>query len=333
MPVVRQIVLPKKIHAEVSDPPGPITARDRLNHQIQHTKIECVPIGDLKPNRRNAKKHPDRQIALLVENYKQFGFTQPILIDEDGVILCGHGRYFAANRLELAHLPAIRLSGLSPAEKQALAIADNKLPELGEWDLDLLQGELAALFDIETELSFDPFITGYETAELDQILQNDPDTGRADPADQTQPLDPAALPITANGDVWECGAHKVLCGSSLEPSDVRKLMGDERAGIAFADGPYNVPNGGHVTRRADVREFAMANGEMSEDDFTAFNRIFCQNLLTYLVPGAVVYLCMDWRHLRELMTGAGAVFGALRNLIVWVKTNAGWALSTGPNMR
>jgi hypothetical protein len=247
-----------------------------------------VPIGDLKPNRRNAKKHPDRQIALLAENFEQFGFTQPILIDEEGVILCGHGRYYAARKLELAHLQAIRLSNLSSAEKRALAIADNKLGELGEWDLDLLKGELEILFDTETELSFDPAIIGFETPELDQLLQDDPDTGRADPADQTEPPDPAALPVRANGDVWECGSHKVLCGSSLESADVKKLMGEERAGIAFADGPYNVPNGGHVTRRPGVREFAMANGEMSEDDFTAFNRIYCQNLRTHLAPGAVV---------------------------------------------
>jgi DNA modification methylase len=282
-----------------------------------------VPIGDLKPNRSNAKKHPEQQIALLVENYKQFGFTQPILIDEEGVILCGHGRFFAAQKLELAHLPAIRLSNLSPEEKRALAIADNKLAELGEWDLDLLQEELGALFDPESELSFDPDIIGFETVELDQLLQGDPDTGRADPADQTEPPDSAALPVTANGDVWECGAHKGACGSSLESGDVKKLMGEERAGIAFADGPYNVPNGGHVTRRTDVREFAMANGEMNEDDFTAFNRIFCQNLRSYLVPGAVAYLCMDWRHRLELQTAADGAFGALRNQIIWVKTNAG----------
>jgi hypothetical protein len=168
MPVVRQIVLPKKIHAVVSDPPDAQAhqVRDRLNLQIQQTKIECVPIGDLKPNRRNAKKHPERQIALLAENYGVFGFTQPVIVDEKNELIAGHARWQAALKVGVSHLPAIRLVNLSLAEKSAVALADNKLAELGEWDLELLQSELLTLFDTETELSFDPLITGFETPSL-----------------------------------------------------------------------------------------------------------------------------------------------------------------------
>jgi hypothetical protein len=239
------------------------------------------PIGDLKPNRRNAKKHPDRQITLLVENYKLFGFTQPIIIDEDGMILCGHARYFAALKLGITHLPAIRLSHLSAAEKRALAIADNKLAELGEWDFDILPEELEFLFDSKTDLSFDPRLIGFETVEVDQILMDEPDAERADPADQVEPPDPAAAAITVTGDVWICDQQKVLCGSALDEGDYQALMADERADIVFADAPYNVPNAGHVTSRAGVREFEMARGEMSFDGFTEFLHAFCGNVLRY----------------------------------------------------
>lgn len=130
MPVVIK-ALNTKIHAAISEEFDEKDVRNQLNLRIQHTKLECVPIGELKPNRRNSKRHPDRQINLLVENYKNFGFTQPIIIDEDCMILCGHARYLAALKHGITHLPAIRLSHLSAAEKRALAVADNKLAELG----------------------------------------------------------------------------------------------------------------------------------------------------------------------------------------------------------
>jgi DNA modification methylase len=314
----------KKIHAVVSDdfdsPEQDV--RRRITLQIQNTKLECVPIRGLQPNRRNAKKHPDRQITLLAENYKIFGFTQPIIIDEDDTILCGHARYFAALKLGLTDLPTIRLSHLSAAEKRALAIADNKLAELGEWDLHILPEELSFLFDSKTDLSFDPRLIGFETVEVDQVLIDEPAAERVDPADQVEPPQPAAA-VTTAGDLWLCDQQKVLCGSALEETDYQALMGDERADIVFADAPYNVPNNGHVTGRVGVREFAMARGEMSIHEFTEFLHAFCGNVLRRVVAGAVIYLCMDWRHLRELQAAADPLFGALKNIIVWVKSNAG----------
>ncbi len=170
-----------------------------------------------------------------------FGFTQPIIIDEDGMILCGHARYFAALKLGLIHLPAIRMSHLSAAEKRALSIADNKLAELGEWDPDILPEELGFLFDSKTDLSFDPRLVGYDTVEVDQILSNEPNPERAGPADQFEPLDPAAVAITTPDDLWVCDSHKVLCASALEPADYRRLLGQERADLGFRMGPTTSP--------------------------------------------------------------------------------------------
>jgi ParB-like nuclease domain len=235
MPVVRRNTLQKNAGSVIHNRTDlHEDVRDRLNLRVHHTKLECVAIEDLKPNRRNAKKHPERQIALLVENYKLFGVTQPIVIDEDGMILCGHARHLAAMQLGLTHLPAIRLSHLTPVEKRALAIADNKLAALGEWDLDQLQEELEFLFDSETELSFDPYIIGFETPELDQILLDSPDVKRADPDDRLEPPDPEAVATTVKGDVWICAEHQLLCGDALKNDDYQALMGDEKAQTVFA---------------------------------------------------------------------------------------------------
>jgi hypothetical protein len=323
MPVVLTDGVEKRIHAADQDQ-GRLNqqdAREQLELRISQMQVEHVPIADLKPNPRNAKKHPEKQIALLADNYRQFGFTQPVLIDELDVLIAGHARWQAALRVGLSHVPSIRLSGLSSAAKRAVAIADNKLAELGEWNFDVLPEEIKLLFDTETDLSFDPHIMGFETPELDQILQDDRDDRRADPADQTDQPDPTAAATTAEGDLWQCGSNTLLCGSAVEPENYQTLLGQERAALAFVDGPYNVPHAGHVTHRPDVRE--LAAGEMSSEAITACCRTFCENLLPYLLAGAVVYLCSEWRHLFEVRTAADAVFGDLKNLVVWVKTNAG----------
>ncbi len=186
MPVTFGNAMKKIIHAHVVDEVEEVPANERqeLDVRIKATKIECVPMGQLKPNPRNAKKHPSRQIALLVENYEQFGVTQPIVVDEVSTIICGHARFEAAQKAKLTHLPVVRLSGLTAAQKRALA----KLAELGEWDMEILSQELSFLFDPETELTFDPRVIGFETVELDQILGGEHDDNNADPADEVVPL-------------------------------------------------------------------------------------------------------------------------------------------------
>src|SRR3954452_13159113 len=141
------------IHAHVDDiEDTSVNEALNLDARIKATTIEIVPLERLKPNQRNAKKHPDRQIVLLQDNYEQFGVTQPIVVDENGTIICGPARFDAARRANFPHLPVVRLTGLSWAHKRALAIADNKLAELGEWDLEILSQELSFLFDPDTEL-------------------------------------------------------------------------------------------------------------------------------------------------------------------------------------
>ncbi len=303
--------------------PNPLGPQIKLDARIRAECVEVVAIDRLQPNPKNAKKHPERQVALLQENIEQFGFTTPLLVDEDNKIISGHARYQAAKRAGFEHLPVIRLSHLTAAQKRAVAIADNRLAELGEWDFEVLAEEFSFLSDTDLALDFDPRITGFETVEIDQILDNDRKPERDDPADQIPILDSHAVPVTTVGDVWTCDTHRLLCADATEPENFSKLMEREKAEIVFTDPPYNVPNNGHVTKREGVREFAMARGEMSPDQFTSFLATILANIFNYIAGGGVAFICMDWRHLFELWAAANDSFGQPKNLIVWVKNNAG----------
>lgn len=292
------------------DAPSPLRERFKSDPRIKAEFVERIAIDELKPNSKNAKKHPEHQISLLAENIEEFGFTNPLLIDENNKVLAGHARLEAAKRLGLEYLPVVRLTHLSPAQKRAVAIADNKLAELGAWDFEILAEEFEFLTDRNSDITFDHRITGFDTADIDQILDDRDEPDRHDPDDEVPP--PASTPpVTEPGDLWEAGAHKLVCGDAIDPDVSRKLMGDELAQISFDDFPYNVPNAGHVTKREGVREFAMGKGEMSSAQFTEFLSKLCANILAYLASGAIVYTCMDWRHLRELQAAADPLFGSL----------------------
>jgi DNA modification methylase len=212
---------------------------------------------------------------------------------------------------------------LAQVEIRALALADNKLPELGAWDPDNLIAELAELTDPNLDLGFDFAITGFETVEIDQILGAGLESKKPDPADASIP--PADYEsIRSNvGSLWICGNYRVLCGNALDPSSYSVLLEGERAHIVFTDPPYNVANAGHVTRRAGVREFAMAHGDLRQSEYTELLHCAATRIAEYAKPGCVVYIAMDWRHLDELSDATRPVFGPMKNLIVWVKTNAG----------
>lgn len=175
--------------------------------RIKAECVEHVSVENLKPNSRNAKQHPERQISLLRENINELGFINPLIVDENNIILAGHARWETAKRLELEYVPVVRLTHLSPAQKRAAAIADNKLAELGAWDFDILAEEFEFLTDPDSDISFDYRITGFETPEIDDILDGETDTDRNDPEDDIAP--PVSTPpVTLPGDLWDAGQHK-----------------------------------------------------------------------------------------------------------------------------
>ena len=283
--------------------------------------IEPRAPGELKPNPRNARTHGSKQVELLAAGISQFGFLVPVLIDEEDVILAGHGRVEAAKKLKMESVPTICVSHLTPERKRAFVLADNRLAQLAGWDDQLLGAELGELFSLD--LDFDIEITGFDTVDVDRL-----DAVPSAPVAQQEvvaEVDREQPAISSTGDLWQLGPHRLICGSALEEENYRRLLGDDRVQMVFSDPPYNVKIDGHVCGLGSVKhaEFAMASGEMSAEQFVEFLRTPMRLSSNFSVDGAIHYICMDWRHMGEMLTAATPVYGAPKNLCVWSKTNAG----------
>ncbi|MEJ0058471.1 MAG: site-specific DNA-methyltransferase [Terricaulis sp.] len=287
---------------------------------LSHRALEQVRVSDLSPYPANARTHSQRQLRQIAKSIKRFGFLNPILIDDAGCIIAGHGRVEAAKFLELEFVPVLRLSHLSAADKKAYIIADNRLAELAGWDKGILALELQALVDLD----FPVEEIGFEIAEVDLIL-SEADNANADkkagPEDDIPSSSTQA--VTRMGDIWECGRHRILCGDARSADAYQQLLTGEHADMMFTDPPYNVAISGHVRTDDGHREFAMASGEMSKPDFEAFLEEALTPAATTCRDGAIAFVCMDWRHMGELLKAGGAVFSELKNVCVWAKTNGG----------
>jgi DNA modification methylase len=294
--------------------PGAFPASDRL--------IEIVPVSLLRPYKGNARKHSKKQIRQIARSITRFGFTNPVLIDDNNQIIAGHGRVEAATELALSAVPARRLSHLSEAEIRAYVLADNRLAEKAGWDRELLAYELQGLIDLE----FDVELTGFEGPEIDLILDDAKGAEGEAPRPEDDIPEPRLGPnITRLGDLWFLGNHRLLCGYALEQSAYERLLGGEKAQFIFTDPPNNVPIDRHVCGKAAIRhrEFSMASSEMSQEGFTAFLTTAFQHLSAHSVDGSIHNVCMDWRHMAEMMTAGNAVYSELKNVCIWVKTNGG----------
>jgi hypothetical protein len=288
---------------------------------VKNRDVTLLPVRNLRPNRRNARTHPKKQIKQIIDSIRRFGWTYPILADENGTILAGHGRYLAALELGLPNVPVMTLADLSETEKRALALADNKVALNAGWDRELLARELGELADLLPECGLDVEITGFEPAEIDGLLGDlvDPEL---DPADYAPPA--PRTPVTQIGDLWELGPHRLLCGDAQSAIDMQRVMGTEAARMVIADPPYNLP-----IRRVQGRgrtkhgNFVQASGEMSSAEFTRFLRAALSLAGQHSVDGAVHFAFIDWRHLGELLAAGSALYSSLETIAVWVKTNAG----------
>lgn len=288
-----------------------------MPHQITERRV-----SELKPYQRNARTHSRKQLKQIAASIERFGFTNPVLVSDDGEIVAGHGRVEAAKLLGLASVPTIALSHLSEAERRAYVLADNKLALNAGWDRDILAIELQALIDLEFEVE----LTGFSLAEVDLAIDAAQD---ADPASGDTPED--AVPPIADtavsrvGDLWQLGRHKLLCGDARSKADFDRLLGAEQADLLFTDPPYNVAIDGHVCGSGAIkhREFAFASGEMSETEFTRFLSETLGNAASVMRNGAIGFVCMDWRHMGELLAAGDTAFDELKNLVVWNKTNGG----------
>jgi DNA modification methylase len=284
--------------------------------------IESIAVSTLKPWPRNARTHSKKQVRQIADSILQFGFTCPVLIDHDNMILAGHGRVEAAKLLGMHKVPCIRLSQLTQEQKRAYVLADNKLTLNAGWDEELLAKELKELLAID--LDFDLGITGFSIAEIDSLIDGLNFEEPGDPEEDQLPKDDGT-PRCRLGDIWQLGPHRLVCGNALDSATIAALMDGELAQMVFTDPPYNVPIEGHVSGLGNVkhREFAMATGEMSKGEFISFLQTAFSNLCKHSVDGSIHFICMDWRHMVETLGAGEAVYDELKNLIVWVKDNGG----------
>jgi site-specific DNA recombinase len=260
------------------------------------------------PHRRQLSRiaflAPDLQLAIL-----------------HGAIIAGHARVEAAKMLAATSVPTIRLDHLTDPERRAYIIADNRLAELASWDEDVLGAELQSLAALD--LDFELELTGFDGAELDRLLGVDVATGIDPEADQIP--EPEGSPVSRPGDLWALGKHNLLCGDARDPSAYALLMAGDQARVVFTDPPYNVRVVGNVGGKGKTarREFAMASGEMTPADFTIFLTQSAEAMAEASLDGSIHYVCMDWRHMSELLAAGATAYAELKNLVVWAKTNGG----------
>jgi DNA modification methylase len=280
--------------------------------------IETMAVSALRPNPNNARTHSRKQIRQIANSIERFGFCNPVLIDDDNQIIAGHGRVEGAKLLNINELPTVRLSHLSEDDKRAYILADNQLAMKSGYDREILAIELQHLIDV----GFDVELTGFATAELDLLMEDISDDGAV--ADVVPPLAKGPA-VTLKGDLWLLGNHRLLCADAREASAYERLLGREQAEFVFTDPPYNVAVPGNVSGLGRVRHdnFAMASGEMTPEQFTTFLRAVFQQLCRFSVDGSIHQICIDWRHLREMLDAASGVYSELKNVCVWNKTNAG----------
>lgn len=293
-----------------------------LHDQISNLGIELVPIESVKTNPRNAKEHPSRQIALIAENMLKFGFNHPALIDEDNRLLGGHARIAAAHQLNLKKVPVLRLANLSPQEKRAVALADNKLSEQGHWNFEMLRSELKELTADVPELEFDYSITGFDTGEIDQILAGESPPSRPDPADDVPRVPDDEVAVTQAGDLWICGDHRLSCGDALDAFSYAALLGGQFADLVFA--LQNLSGVRPDGRPRTLKGLGtVAAPPRSSEERIDFLTTVSDHIARNVAPGAVLFFWVDWRHLEELAAATRPYFGTAKDLVVICSPDAG----------
>jgi hypothetical protein len=285
--------------------------------------IEMLPPRSLRPAKRNARTHSKKQIQQIADSMLRFGVINPIIADERRRIVARHARAEAAKLLGLKWIPTIRLSHLNDTEIRAYMLADNKLAEKAGWDREMLAAEFEELQFALPEIGLNMEATGFGPGEIDSITL-DFGEDRPNPADEIPEVDDEAV-AARKGDLFLLGQHRLLAADARDAGAYAQLMRTETADMAFLDPPYNVKIDGHVGGRGRIkhREFVCASGEMTSNQFVRFLQDTLGQCARHTVDGAISFVCMDWRHARELLEAGAAVYDELKNICVWTKTTPG----------
>lgn len=276
-------------------------------------------VSELKENQQHPRTHGNQQIKKLEKSIETFGFSVPLVIDKDDVIISGNAAYRAAKNLGLKEVPTVKLEHLTRAKRKAFILAVNKIAEESGWDNAILREDFQILIEEEFDLS----VTAFEIGEIDVIML-DPEEDADENSEEGEFPNESAIPERVKpGDLWQLGNHKMICGDSLKDAVLKNLTNGKKANMVFCDPPYNVKVNGNVCAEGKHEEFAMASGEMSEAEFTGFLNSAMTNLVNYTTDGSIHFICMDWKHAKEMLFAADGLYSELKNICVWDKGSGG----------
>jgi len=283
-----------------------------LTHPMAQ-RIEHWPLDKLIPYARNPRSHSDEQVTQIAASIAEFGFLNPILVDTKAGILAGHGRLLAARKLQLSEVPVIVLDHLTDAQKRAYIIADNQLALNAGWDEALLAAELAAL----QQEDFDVSLIGFDDEELARLLAAQ--DAAAGLTDEDAVPDLPQTPVSAAGDLWILGAHRLLVGDATDDEAVAKLMAGAAADLIFTDPPYNVDYEGYTQERLKIK-----GDRMSDAEFKQFLGAAFRSCRAVVKPGASLYVCHSSSWQREFQNTLEAAGFEIRCQIIWAKNTFAW---------
>lgn len=294
------------------------TLRSARNDLLPNLNFVKIPLSELRSVVNKTRKLDPAHVRETARSIAALGFCSPVLVGKANLVLDGEVRVEACRQMGLDHVPCIRIGHLNKAEERTLRLAVNRLSEKGDWNLDELQVELEELIILDAPIE----VIGFSHDEIDQIVFEEESQGI-----ETGPLAPEdkAVSIARLGDIFKLGPHVLICGDATDPAVISKLMskgGSELVQLILTDEPYNVPIAGHVSSKGH-KEFTMASGEMSNDQFRAFNELWMGAVLPYLCDGGIFGTFIDWRSYPIVCTAAAKLSLTPLNLIIWAKTNAG----------
>jgi len=280
---------------------------------LRDLSVRLVTVDKLIPFAGNARTHTDAQVAQVAASIREWGWTNPILIRPDGVLIAGHARLLAARTLGMPEVPVIELSGLTEAQYRALAIADNQLALNAGWNEELLRSELTAL----QKQDFDLDLLGFCNEEMAALLAgDDPIAGLIE--DDDAPALPE-VPVTAPGDLWILGPHRLLCGDATDADQVSRLTDHHTAALAFTDLPYNVDYEGYTERHLKIE-----GDRLTAEQYQEFLSYTFRNYRTVVKPDASLYVCHPSCWQREFQNALEAAGFDVRCQIIWAKNTFAW---------
>lgn len=274
-------------------------------------QIEKWPVERLIPYARNARTHTDEQVAQIAASIAEFGWTNPVLVGSEGVLIAGHARLLAARKLAMTEVPVIVLDHLSESQRRALVIADNRLALSAGWDEDMLRVELEALREDDYNID----LLGFSDEEIENLLA-EPDSVSPGLTDEDAVPETPESAVTVPGDVWLLGTHRLLCGDATVLSDVEKVLAGGLADMVFCDPPYNVNYGSTMKDKLRGKKRAIANDNLG-DGFAKFLYDACLNIL--MVTKGAVYVCMSSSELHTLYKAFTEAGGHWSTFVVWAK--------------